>query len=372
MPIEQEMKLIRKNRQGQVLIIVVIVFATIISIFAIALSSSIRYGALEGTEIYKREQALYLAEMGVNKMIYNINTGTTYYHGDTLSGDSLSEIERKKMGSYVATYKDKNPADTFGGSAYIKGEGTVGKDPDKYTRTIYVSLVGSGDLNTYKYCMFSGGGGEDGLSGTSYFTNNIYPGFFYNSTSSNIPTVNLDSFLQNGGYREIDIANTYSYTPVNGDKVYLKYVGGSTTLTINPANVSCSIITDFPNVILSLANATLSSIPSGVSDNFSYPLIVHIPQQGVSSSFKCSSSGNKNLVLNGLIYTNTTFSISYSGQDKFTLNGMLIAGQLGSIAPKGNATFKINYNTDFVTKPPLYFSIPGTVQVLIPSYREEY
>ena len=364
------MKLIRKNRQGQVLIIVVIVFATIISIFAIALSSSIRYGALEGTEIYKREQALYVAKYGINQMIYYLNTHNgnpplnNQLEGDTVSG----------VGHYKAIYITPDNSG-FGGSACIKGEGTVGKDPDKYTRTIYISLIGGGDPNTYKYCMFSGGGGRDNLTGQDgdYFKNEAYSDYLYNPSPSNIPNVNFDSFWQNGGYTLKTYTSNYSYEPANGDKVCLHYSGGGTaTLTINPANVSCSIITDFPNVVLTIANATLSSIPSGVSDNFSYPLIVHIPPQGVSSSFKCSSGGNKSLILNGLIYTNTTFSISYSGRDQFTLNGMLIAGQLGSIAPKNRATFKINYNTDFVAKPPLYFSIPGTVKVLTPSYREEY
>jgi len=66
------------KRKGQALIIVVIVFGLIVSVFAISISTAMRSQALEETEIYQREQALYLAQMGINQIIYNINDGTTY------------------------------------------------------------------------------------------------------------------------------------------------------------------------------------------------------------------------------------------------------------------------------------------------------
>ena len=117
------------KRKGQALIIVVIVFGLIVSVFAISISTAMRSHALEETEIYQREQALYLAQMGINQMIYNINNGTTYTNGQSINGTSPD------IGTYKATYITPDNSG-YGGIATIKGEGTVGQ----FTRRIFVSL----------------------------------------------------------------------------------------------------------------------------------------------------------------------------------------------------------------------------------------
>jgi len=118
---------IAMRRKGQAFIVVVLIFALIMSVFAISISTAMRSHALEETEIYQREQALYLAQMGINQMIYNINyDGST----STTSGNSPSGI-----GTYIATYITPDSSG-YGGIATIKGEGTVGQ----FIRKIFVSL----------------------------------------------------------------------------------------------------------------------------------------------------------------------------------------------------------------------------------------
>jgi len=112
--------MIMKNRKGQALIVVVIIMAVVMAVFANSLTTGIRSHSLTETEVYQREQALYLAETGVNRMIFNINNGATYNDGDSISG-TVSGI-----GSYESIYH--TPDDSgYGGSAYIESIGTVGE-----------------------------------------------------------------------------------------------------------------------------------------------------------------------------------------------------------------------------------------------------
>ncbi|MCX6083773.1 MAG: hypothetical protein NT102_02245 [Caldiserica bacterium] len=118
------------RRKGQAFTVVVLIFALIMSVFATSISTAMRSHALEETEIYQREQALYVAQMGINEMIYNVNNGTAYTNGQYITGTSPSGI-----GTYKATYITPDSSG-YGGSATIRGEGTV----EKFTRAIYVSL----------------------------------------------------------------------------------------------------------------------------------------------------------------------------------------------------------------------------------------
>lgn len=353
-------------RKGQAFLIVVIIIALVVSVFTISVSNSLRSQSLEGTEIYQREQALYVAEYGINQMIYNINNGTTYSNGQSITGNTAANV-----GSYTATYITPDSSG-FGGSAVIKGEGTVGQ----FKRVIYVSLSSAGDPNVYKYCMFTGSGGNGGLS-TSSFTNSTYgSGYFYNMTASTIPDVNLTSFANDPHYTTRNYTGNYTYTPVNNGMVYLHYTGtGNATLTINfNSSVSCSIITDFPNVTVNFSTATWSAITIG---SVQYPLIVHKSPYGTSSSFTIQPSSllDWSFTLNGILYTNAKFGVSYAWLfgDSYSINGMLIAGDIADLSPSGLfGSFSISYTYNYYSNVPPYFSYAAVTKFLIPSFREEY
>ena len=355
-------------KKGRAFLIAVIVIAIIVSVFTISVSNSLRSQSLEGTEIYQREQALYVAEYGINQMIYNINNGTTYSNGQSITGNSVSNV-----GTYKATYITPDNSG-FGGSAVIKGEGTVGQ----FTRVIYASLSSAGDPNVYKYCMFTGSGGKDSLSGadTTYFTNNIYSGYFYNKTASTIPDVNLTSFANDPHYTTRNYTGNYTYTPVNNGMVYLHYTGtGNATLTINfNSSVRCSIITDFPNVTVNFSTATWSAITIG---SIQYPLIVHKSPYGTSSSFTIqpSSLWYGSFTLNGILYTNAKFDVNYDSLfgNSYSINGMLIAGDIANLSPSGFFdSFRISYTYDYYSNVPPYFSYATVTKFVITSLLEEY
>ena len=352
-------------RQGQAFLIVVIIVATVVSIFTISVSNSIRSSVLEGTEIYQREQALYVAEYGINQMIYNINNGTTYTNGQSITGNTISNV-----GNYKATYITPDSSG-FGGSAVIKGEGTVGT----YKRVIYASLQAGSDA--YKYCMFTGAGGNGGLS-TGNFTNSTYgSSYFYNTNTTTIPDVNLATYANDYGYTYLSQNSNYIYTPTNNAKVYIHYSGTnpSATLTLNFNNsYACSIITDFPNVSVTYSSGTTWSYVGTAQQQ--YPLIVHKSLYSTSSTFNIETSlGYQTFTMTGILYTNATFGVNYSWLlgDSYLINGMLIAGKADNLAPGGLlGSFDIVYKYDYYTYVPVGFPAVNVTKFLTPSFREEY
>jgi type II secretory pathway pseudopilin PulG len=354
------------RQKGQALIVVVIIFALIMSVFAISISTAMRSNALEETEIYQREQDLYLAQMGINKMIYNINSGTTYTNGQYIAGTSPSGI-----GSYKATYITPDTSG-FGGIATIKGEGTVGQ----FTRVIYSSLQGSGSAEVFKYCLYTSTGGKDSIGDpdTSYFLNPFGPSYFYNPTGSyTIPSPDWSWYTTAGNYQiKRDFSASTLYDPTSsttndtGKVVFINYTGNvsSATLTISfNSSIGLSVITNFPSITTTI-NGTWNSVNlSGLT----YPILVH--QTAYSDTqFNINLKSNRTLAINGFVYTNATFAASYSGQSNLTINGEMVANSLGDIADK----IKFNYINDYFGKPPPHFIVSSSMEFLPSSYREEY
>jgi len=365
------------RKKGYILIVTTIIIALILSGILYATSIWLRTHATESTEIAQREIALYTAQYGINEMIYNLNTGTAYTNGQSISDTTPSGY------SYTATYYT---GDTFGGAAYIKGVGTAGS----FTRTIYASIVGtSGSTTTseaFKYCMYTGTGGKDSLSGSdsTYFTNQKYgSNYYYNSSSGTLPVPDWSWYSANYSasynpgtdYPSLNLPGGY-----DGEVLYVPYSGTNTsaTLTITISGTfSISLITNYPNVVIQGSNNGLSTWNAASYKNNTYPVILHYPSI-TTGSLAFSLQGNDKIVLNGFVYTNSQFGITYSGKSTFTLNGMLMAGSLRNLLPNQNGTFKINYpypsppQPDYYSNPPPHFSSPSGYYYLPGSYREEY
>jgi len=354
------------RKKGYILIVTTIIIALILSGLLYATSIWLRTHATESTEIAQREIALYAAQYGINEMIYNLNTGTTYINGQSISDTTPSGY------SYTATYYI---GDTFGGTAYIKGVGTAGS----FKRTIYASIVGtSGSTTTsdaFKYCMYTGTGGKDSLpsgSDSTYFSNANGSNYYYNISSGTLPIPDWNWYSNNYSayynpgtdYPSLSLPGGY-----NKQVLYIPYSGTNTsaTLTINISGTfSVSLITNYPNVVIQ-GSGTWNAASY---NNNTYPVILHYPSI-TTGSLKFDLTGNNSVTLSGFVYTKGNFSIGYSGWSNFTLNGMLMAGSLGYIAPK-NGTFKINYTNDYYSNPPPSFSSPSGYYYLPGSYREEY
>ena len=64
-----------KKRKGQTFIITVIIIAIISAVFARSIATTLSYRGLEQLISFEQEQALYLAEMGVNEITLQLNEG---------------------------------------------------------------------------------------------------------------------------------------------------------------------------------------------------------------------------------------------------------------------------------------------------------
>jgi len=376
------------KRKGQALIIVVIVFALIISVFAISISTAMRSQALEETEIYQREQALYLAQMGINQMIYNINNGADYTtppnNSITITAPGVPDAEGKAI-----YHKDDDIETKYGGAGYVEGIGTVNKSQSQpVTRRIFVSLTSE----AFKYCLYTSTGGKDGIGwpDTNYFSNPSYgSSYFYNPAGSyTIPYPDWDWYTTNYQvYPTHDETKDFTYNPFTDqgqeNVVYIHYTGNkkNATLTVkleNESSINLSIITDYPIVNLEEfgkdAGGDFTWNPVTYNGN-TYPILVH-SSTSESAGLTIDYNEKKTLTLNGFIYTNKELDkISSANESTININGELMASSLGEDFIKAiniKREIKFTYSNDYFTNPPPHFITVTGTKFKPYSFREEY
>ena len=341
-----------KKRQGQALIIVVIIIAVVMAVFANSLTTRLRYHAQEETEIYQREQALYLAEMGINKMIFKMNN-----NGDT----SVSEPAPSGIGNYTATYY--TPDDSgFGGSGYIESTGTVGE----ISRKVFASVqLGGGSKEAFKYCLYTAPGGTS--DGASFLWNLAYhSNYNYNKNPGLLPIPDMlayendaDKFIENPAGDTLYVDNRYN------NKVVYVHMDSLDTLTVdfsgvnNNNTIGMSLMTDANSVYVTGLNGKNWSCDKKKGVN--YPLIVH----SGTGKFEIADSGN----LTGFMYT----------RGYFVLDSVLttIYGEVMENNPGGSLSLAIIWydydgNSNYFLYPPPHFIIGDVTKVFPGSFREEY
>lgn len=379
-----------RKRNGQALIIVVIIIAIVMAVFANSLTTALRYHAEEETEIYQREQALYVAEIGINQMIFNMNNGATYSDGDQITGNAPSSI-----GRYTTTY---HTGDNFGsGSAYIESKGRVGE----VERTVFASVqLGGNSSDAFKYCLFTSTGGRDGVIDDSYFNNLIYGNAYkYNPPGTYaVPYPDPAYYNERNAEKVRDLSgnNTPTYTIKKGDlqknNVIYIHTDPDATLTIDFIKISdytfnLSIITDAKNVtIVNLpsnffGDCTWNGARNSKDENKVYPVITHLGTGTLTLDY--STEWFSTLILHGFVYTGGSIDMKYTyfcwwwGCWRVTdgeINGEIIEqdpqGHLGGAYGDGT---HLNYTTDYFTNPPPHFIIPGSETKILPgTFREEY
>jgi len=366
------------RKKGYILIVTTIIIALILSVLLYATSIWLRTHAAESTEIAQREIALYAAQYGINEMIYNLNTGTTYQDGDSINGIVSG-------GSYTATYYT---GDTFGGTAYIKGVGTAGS----FTRTIYASITG-GNPEAFKYCLFTQTGGYTKTNYGSYPTitmNNIlYPVYTYNQTGASLPNPDWAWYTNSANYPsntfvQLNSKNkTYTLNPSNysGKVVYVNYTGNKNNakLTINfgAGNYNVSILTNYPivNIVWNAGtgNNTIWT-PIAYNSNTEYPIFLHNPSITKQSNVAfdlTNANTNQTFTVQGFLYSNSPVKFSYgSTWGYLNINGTLFAKSLTTDWDYNETTF--NYTKDYYNNPPPHFGSASGFTYLPGSYREEY
>ncbi len=366
-----------KERYGQALIITIIIIALIMAIFADGLTTVLRYHSTQETEIYQREQALYLAEAGVNQMLYNINSGIIYSNGDSISGSDPYGI-----GSYITTYYSPDTSG-FSGSAYIKSVGVVGE----YRRTIYTSIIGGITSEAFKYCLYTAPGGSDGVY-YSYFTNFIYgSSYLYNTAPATLPYP--DTVYYSSSYAGVS-ETLYGRWPIFyvstadlNNVVYIHTVNPNATLIISFANIydasyNISFITDAKNVYFTDLGAPYEDTywygaANPNDNNLVYPILVHFGTGTVTFDYSNYYNDYTTLHLYGFLYTYGGIDMEYNYYSYGEIDGEVMeqnpVGELGG--PYGDT--QMSYVTDYYNNPPPHFIIPGSIiEPLVGSFREEY
>ena len=369
--------MIGQKRRGQALIIVVLIIAVIMAVFANSLLGRLRFGALQETEIYQREQALYLAEMGVNQIIANLNSGITYNDGDTITG-TVSGI-----GSFTTTYHTPDNSG-FNGDSYVESEGKAGS----FSRKIFASIqIGSNISDPFKYCLFTSTGGRDGVK-RRYFKNYIYGNQYrYNNSPASTPYPDENYYNKNYAEEYVEETGTnptYRVKSQDLGKVLYIHTESDATLTVSFVYIynesyNLSIITNAKNLVLDKmgpANGDDTNwygAKNSKDDNSTYPIVTHFGSGTVKFNFTYSYDDDTTLYLHGFIYTAGGVDMEYSIYSYGEIDGEVVEknpqGELGG--PWGDTSMK--YVTDYYTNPPPHFIIPGTTTKVLPgTFREEF
>ncbi|MGB9832836.1 MAG: hypothetical protein ACPLPP_04970 [Caldisericum exile] len=387
-------------RKGYILIVTTFIIAAMLTGLLYATNIWMRTHSTELSEITQREIALYVAQYGINEMIYNLNVGVTYTNGQSISGTTPSGYQ------YTATYYTN---DTFGGVAYIKGVGTAGN----FTRTVYASIT-RGTSEAFKYCLYTSNGGftktNSNAPNTITMNNPIY-GLTYNKSSAVVPEPDFNQYTNPNNYPpntfiQIDTQNNYNFKVFNyKDKVvFINYTGNNTngTLTVDfgdpsATSINITIITNFP-IVNFIHLGTNSSGNSGrnftwnsVSYNSTtkYPVFIHKPtltsRSSVNLNLDYLGNNGKTFTINGLFYSNSNVSIAYGGSywGFVDFKASLFAKSLttdwdyletSDINRDGRITTEtiFDYTVDSYKYPPPYFNVFTGSSYLVPSYREEY
>ncbi len=380
-----------KKREGQALIIVVLIIAIVMAVFANSLTTQIRFHAREETEIYQREQALYLAEIGINQLIFNINSGTTYNDGDSITG-TISDI-----GNYKTVYHSQDDA-TYGGNGYIESIGTAGE----ITRKIFASIqVGGNSSEAFKYCLYTSAGGPDGISDDSYFYNYIYDNYLYNIQSGTVPYPDQSfySYTNSSAFEKVvtkgGSSPTYTVKSKDlGKVIFIHTKNNNATLTVSFKKIldksyQLSIITDAKNVVFDKMgpadgnDTNWYGAENSHDDNLVYPILVHLGTGTATFKFDYSYNDDTTLYLHGFVYTNGDIKMKYDigwWFGYYTLSYGEFDGEVIEKNPQGDLGGDLhdgttmNYVTDYYTNPPPHFISPDSdVDKVLPgSYREEY
>ncbi|BAL81444.1 hypothetical protein [Caldisericum exile] len=389
-------------KKGYILIVTTVVIALILTGLLYATSVWLRTHAMELSEISQREIALYVAQYGINEMIYNLNAGSSYSNGQSISGTTPSGY------SYTATYYT---GDTFGGIGYIKGVGTVGN----FTRTVYGSIIGGSSSEAFKYCLYTQTGKYTKTNSNSNIItmNNPIYNLTYNLEPASVPIPDFASYTNPNNYP----ANTFKKRNYSSDNVtyrvfidankvvFLNYTGSSpsATLTIDFAHnsatsVNITIITNFPAVKFIHLGTKANEIegrdfswnPISYNQTTKYPVFIHYPTLTSNSSVNLNldylgNDGNT-FTINGLFYSNSNVSIEYGGFYWGFVNfkAPLFAKSLSTDWDYLEVLIDLNndsrlttetifdYTLDTFKYPPPYFMGTSGYSYLVGSYREEY
>lgn len=165
---------------GQVLVLSLLFFAVVL-ILSASLFGRVASFVKIGSNSIEKEQAQALAEAGVERAIWKLNTTAGSFYGDT------TEVEVGETGTSFVSIIDKNPTvKTITSTGYV---GTS-QDPEA-TRTIKVEVYLDGEAVEFNFATQIGNGGLT-MANSSTIKGNVYSNG--NITGSGSTTIEGDAY----------------------------------------------------------------------------------------------------------------------------------------------------------------------------------
>lgn len=324
-----------RREKGAVLLLTFVIMATLCAVTISFLYMASVQTRGSGYDITS-SKALWLAEAGIQQVLYKLKNDAGYRNNPTAVNGSLGD------GTYSVSV-------TKNGSTYtITSTGTVNNLNRKVEQT---AVVAGAVPEAFNYAQHSGGDIDfDDSTGT--VTGNISAadevkdeegmtinGVITEDSSVVNPSVDLTSYAA--------IADT----TVNGNKTFqtgqtysgIWYVGGKATIA-NNVTINGSIIAT-GNIVLQDSKGIT------INPTSPYPALV--------SAGNINGNKLKNSSINGLVYAGEDITFNQSKNNTF--NGTLIANEDISIQNSSNIT--IIYNSNIQSNPPPYFSGGGSVTI---------
>lgn len=328
-------KLLVKDEKGSVLILTFIIMITLTAItvgFLNMTSTRLRGSAYDVAS----SKALWLAEAGLQDVIYRLKNDSGYRNSPTAVNANLGD------GSYSVSVS-KN------GNIYtLTSTGTVDALNRKTTQSM---VVAEGTPETFSYAQHAGGNinfknsegtinGDISAGGQVKNEDNMTINDTITEGSSVVtPSVDFDSYL------------TIADNVVNGNKTFeegqtysgIWYVDGKAIIE-DDVTINGSIIAT-GNIKMQNSEGITISPDSG------YPALV--------SGNKIKGKELEDSTINGLIYAVDNINLNQNEDNAF--NGTLIAS--GKILMKNGENFTVTYDSDIQSNPPPYFSGGGAITV---------
>ena len=361
-----------KNNKGVVLLLTFIIMITltvVVTVFLSMISTEIKNAGYELSD----SQALWIAEGGIQQVIYQVKSNATYKNNPTNLGPTTLGA-----GSYSVTV-------TKNGSVYnVTSVGTVGKLKRKITCVVQqsgslftyagfgtssITMSNSASTDSYNSSLGRynvngnighsgnvGGNANISMSNSAYINGNASTGpsgtftdpthqYVYgtvtNTNNVSLPPVTVPSTLTglaSGG--AVNVSNSGTQTINSGNYKYSTInLSNSATLTINATTAPVNIYLTGNNSSISVSNSAQLIIPA----TNAYPVTFYT--DGGTSISNGSILNNSYIPANLVLYDTGTYGISVSNSGDFygaiyapsasvnmsnsaTIYGSVIAGSL--------------------------------------------
>ena len=308
-----------RREEGVVLILRFIVMTTLTAVVAAFLSMTSIQTKGSGYDIASHK-ALWLAEAGLQQVIYQLKNDANYRSNPTTVNGNLGS------GSYSVSV-------SVNGSTYTPTSlGTVSVLNRKVIQSVVVTTI----PEAFGYVIYA-----DDNYRTSGATNLIVTGSVVSGAQAeNFPTVDYTYYYNNAPPAQRITGNkTFSAGTYSG----IWYITGNVTIQ-DSVTINGTIVTEDKISSTNKENVTIN--PTS-------------PNPALIANNDITFKGSENIIINGLIYAGADGSGDFNLKDTKTvnINGTIVAGSDVDLRDSEDVT--ITYSSSIVTNPPPGFSGGG-------------